>query len=238
MDGTLTVSNIDFLDMRTRTGITSGDLFTVMESWDDGDKIKRSMDVILELEAQASSCLETQPGLREVLTYLKDNKVRVGLVTRNTRRSVDAFFATLGEEWRPLFSPMLTREFKYVKPDKRTLQHFSEAWGVPPCRLLMVGDSVEDVETGNAAGTATCLIAGGGNELPSPPPATATVADTAATAATPAAPAPPAGAAPSFAVQSLQELQQKLAAGDRSITPLGWGTAVVSADYKIGRAHV
>lgn len=53
-------------------------------------------------------------------------QVRVGLVTRNTRRSVDAFFATLGEEWRPLFSPMLTREFKYVKPDKRTLQHFSE----------------------------------------------------------------------------------------------------------------
>jgi phosphoglycolate phosphatase-like HAD superfamily hydrolase len=38
----------------------------------------------------------------------------------------------------------------------------------------MVGDSFEDVEVGNAAGTATCLIAGGGNEAPGsnigPPP--------------------------------------------------------------------
>ena len=44
-DGTLTVSNIDFVDMRARTGIPAGDLFTVMESWDDGDRIKQSMDV-------------------------------------------------------------------------------------------------------------------------------------------------------------------------------------------------
>jgi hypothetical protein len=29
----------------------------------------------------------------------------------------------------------------------------------------MVGDSHEDVECGNAAGTATCLLAGGGNEV-------------------------------------------------------------------------
>lgn len=38
----------------------------------------------------------------------------------------------------------------------------------------MVGDSFEDVEVGNAAGTATCLVAGGGNEAPGsnigPPP--------------------------------------------------------------------
>jgi phosphoglycolate phosphatase-like HAD superfamily hydrolase len=32
---------------------------------------------------------------------------------------------------------------------------------VDPARLLMVGDSLEDVECGNAAGTATCLITGG-----------------------------------------------------------------------------
>ncbi len=33
-------------------------------------------------------------------------------------------------------------------------------WGCDPSRLLMVGDSLEDVEVGNAAGTATCLVAG------------------------------------------------------------------------------
>lgn len=36
-----------------------------------------------------------------------------------------------------------------------------QAWGLQPFELLMVGDSMEDIETANAAGTASCLIAGG-----------------------------------------------------------------------------
>ncbi len=104
--------------------------------------------------------------------------MRVGLVTRNTRASVDAFLRLIGPEWSPIFDPVLTREFRYVKPDKRLLLHVAQvsgvecmegklpfclraiqpgtclqAWGVKPCSLLMVGDSFEDVEVGNAAGT-------------------------------------------------------------------------------------
>lgn len=47
-------------------------------------------------------------------------------MTRNTTESVDAFFSLIGEEWRAVFDPVLTREFKYVKPDKRALAHFAE----------------------------------------------------------------------------------------------------------------
>lgn len=35
-----------------------------------------------------------------------------------------------------------------------------QTWGLDPADLLMVGDSFEDVECGNASGTATCLVAG------------------------------------------------------------------------------
>jgi hypothetical protein len=72
----------------------------------------------------------------------------------------------------------------------------------------MVGDSTEDVECGNAAGTATCLIAGGGNE-------------------TGAAAAPPPGAVPTFAVESLHELQRRLIQRD---TALGWGAGGADSD--------
>lgn len=67
----------------------------------------------------------------------------------------------------------------------------------------MVGDSLEDIETANAAGTASCLIAGGGNETSSGP-----------------APPPPLGAVPTFSVDSLAHLQQRLA---QCNTALGWG---------------
>lgn len=73
-----------------------------------------------------------------------------------------------------------------------------------PYELLMVGDSLEDIETANAAGTASCMIAGGGNE----------------TAAGAEAPAPPLGAVPTFTVDSLAQLQRRLAECN---TALGWG---------------
>lgn len=48
-------------------------------------------------------------------------QVKVALVTRNTTASVEAFFSLVGPEWRALFSEVRTREFAYVKPDKRLL---------------------------------------------------------------------------------------------------------------------
>lgn len=63
-----------------------------MESWDDGDRIKSSMDVILELEAIASASVQAMPGLPSLLAFLRASGVRVGLVTRNTTESLNAFF--------------------------------------------------------------------------------------------------------------------------------------------------
>uniref|UniRef100_A0A383VST6 Methyltransferase domain-containing protein n=1 Tax=Tetradesmus obliquus TaxID=3088 RepID=A0A383VST6_TETOB len=233
MDGTLTQAHIDFADMRARTGIPVGDLFVAMESWEEPERIKQSMDVILEIEAEAAKSVQGKDGLMELLQMLKQSDVKVALVTRNTtsrcpawraaelsadsnsvtactwhissrsqlqqqmvdtdsRMRVAAFFQLIGEEWRGLFSEVRTREFKYVKPDKRLLLDVAEAWQLHPGRLLMVGDSFEDVEVGNAAGTATCLIAGGGNEAPG------------------SNIGPPAGAIPTFSVSSLVELRQFL----------------------------
>ncbi|MEW5313539.1 MAG: hypothetical protein WDW38_005099 [Sanguina aurantia] len=196
MDGTLTQAHIPFDIMRSRTAIPVGDLFTVMESCWTGptseQQIKDAMTVILEMEATAALEVSGKEGLLELLQLIKDLKVPLALVTRNTTHSVDAFFRLVGEEWRAVFSQVLTREFKYVKPDRRLLQHVAQEWGMEPSRLLMIGDSFEDVECGNSAGTASCLIAGGGNEKPG----------SGVTA--------PAGAIPTFAVQSLPELARRL----------------------------
>lgn len=61
-DGTLTQAHIDFEDMRARTDIPVGDLFTVMEAWEDQSKIKRSMDIILSIEAEAATTVSLKPG--------------------------------------------------------------------------------------------------------------------------------------------------------------------------------
>jgi len=189
--------------MRNTIDVPVGDLFTVMETWTDGERIKKSMDAILEIEAVAAAQSEAMPGLLELLAYLQKSPAKIGLVTRNTPQSVDAFFAAIGEQWRDVFDILLTREHPHVKPDKRCLLYFSDAWGIPPHKLLMVGDSTEDVECGNAAGTATSLISGGGSEVIEGE-----------------APLPPPGAVPTFSVESLHALLVRLSRRD---TALGWG---------------
>ena len=131
MDGTLSVSVIDYALMRDSLEIPEGDLFTVIETWDDGNRILESMDTILEIEDVAAKQTQGMPGVTELLTYLKDQDVKVGLVTRNTAYSVDMFFQAIGEHHREVFDIVMTREFRYVKPDKRCLLHFAPKWGIP-----------------------------------------------------------------------------------------------------------
>ncbi|KAI8468343.1 MAG: HAD-like domain-containing protein [Monoraphidium minutum] len=220
MDGTLTKAHIDFVDMRKRTGIPVGDLFVAMESWEEPEEVARAMGVILEIEAEASKTVSAMPGLLELMATLRDHDVKVALVTRNTTASVDAFFRLIGEEWRPAFDAIRTREFRFVKPDKRLLLSLAEDLGARPGHMLMVGDSLEDVECGNAAGTATCLIAGGGNEV----------------GATNAAPPP--GAVATITVHSLQELNEILlrtrqagdSTDDEDAPLLGWRARAAGAE--------
>lgn len=56
-------------------GIPVGDLFVAMESWDEPDRIKRSMDVILEIEAEAAKTVTAKAGLLELLQMLKGSDV-------------------------------------------------------------------------------------------------------------------------------------------------------------------
>ncbi|KAG1677921.1 hypothetical protein FOA52_001339 [Chlamydomonas sp. UWO 241] len=201
MDGTLTEAHIDFADMRARTRIPQGDLFTVLES-STPEHISHAMQVILNIEAEAAKSVSSKEGLLELLAQLKKQNVPIALVTRNTTPSVTAFLNLIGPEWSSMFSPVLTREFDFVKPDKRLLLHVAQTWGVDPARVLMVGDSFEDVEVGNAAGTATCLVAGGGNEKPG------------------AVVMVPAGAVPTMKVTGLPQLTQMLT--ERNGLRYGW----------------
>ena len=183
-----------------------------MEAWGDapggpGDRrILDAMTAILRLEADAQATLQLMPGLASLLSRLRaEPGVRVAVVTRNTPDAVAAFLKLLRTECPELcdftFDDIITRHHCHVKPDYRLLRDLAQRWGLPEAQLLMVGDSGEDVECGNAAGTATCLLAGGGNE----------------TIAGGTAPLP--GGVPSFVVSGLPELEDRLARGAGACPP-------------------
>lgn len=59
-----------------------------------------------------------------------------------------------------IFSPIVTREFRPPKPDPAGIYHIAKEWGLEDKgdRLIMVGDSLDDLTAGRRAGAATVLL--------------------------------------------------------------------------------
>ncbi len=153
LDGTLTKPVIDFSAMRRRLGIPEGDILAAVRSWPE-ERCREGMRVIEEIEEQALRDVEFQEGAREIAHFLADSGIKLGMLTRNSRRSAEKIIAMLGV----LFDPVLTREFGPVKPNPEPVRFICDAWACPPRSVLVVGDYRDDITCGRTAGCMTCLL--------------------------------------------------------------------------------
>ncbi|KAJ8611289.1 hypothetical protein CTAYLR_004164 [Chrysophaeum taylorii] len=161
MDGTLTVSKLDLKEMYRRAGVAADeDILEAVKSM-PAARASWVRGVIEELEEEGRRTLALMPGARDVGLWLARHNLQCGLVTRNSRRTVEHAEATL---WRDLsFSPAISRDDQYPpKPDPAALVAIAEAWGCDPSEIVMVGDSVSnDVAFGERAGARTVLLGTG-----------------------------------------------------------------------------
>jgi len=63
------------------------------------------------------------------------------------------------------FEPVITRDFRPPKPHPAGILHIAKSWGLEDggSRLIMVGDSIDDMTAGHEAGAATVLLANDAN---------------------------------------------------------------------------
>ncbi len=176
-DGTLAHTQIDFAQMRSRTveliktwGLWQDsmdqdlyilELIEVAEDRLAADPLRRSQfrreaDAVLE-DVEVGFCAKGSPfpGIPDALMDLANAGMRIGIITRNCRRAVEAFLAR-----HPLyFDLLLTRDdVPAVKPDKGHLLAALEVLQVAPEHALLVGDHRTDIECGQAAGAFTCGV--------------------------------------------------------------------------------
>lgn len=86
----------------------------------------------------------------------------VGLLTRNNSAAMHQTVALLG---RPdAFHVMLSRSFMPCKPHPAPLHHIANVFGCHVSEIVMVGDAVDDVMCGRAAGAKTILIGADPND--------------------------------------------------------------------------
>lgn len=159
MDGTLTLPHqLDFGRMRAAAGLPEGaHIFEAIQALPTEARAA-AWAAIEAVELEAYEHVALQPGLAEHLADLRARGLKVGIATRNNPRAVAALLRVVGLP-EGTFDPVLTREDQLPdKPHPALALAACSAWGVPPEACLMVGDSMDDMRLGRAAGMSTCLL--------------------------------------------------------------------------------
>jgi len=154
MDGTITRPVLDFGAIRRAIGVTDG--VPVLEYLDrlDEPERERGHAILEQFESEAAENAEFNDGIPELLSFLDEVGLPIGVVTRNSRRSIGITLRQLGFQ----VAASVAREDAPVKPSPEPVLLAARQVGVEPDYCLFVGDYDFDVVAGAAAGMRTALI--------------------------------------------------------------------------------
>ena len=154
LDGTLLVQGLDFEAIRTEIGLPP--IVPILETMDAIEPAarRRAFDILDRREAEAAAASQLMPGTREILAYLRGQRIKVGVLTRNSRVSVETACRRHGLQ----FDAVVTREEHRPKPSPDGVRHLMDLFGATADETLLVGDYRYDIEAGRAAGVRTIAI--------------------------------------------------------------------------------
>jgi len=156
LDGTLTLPGaLDLKRLRDITSVPPGEdivPYLRRQHADDPAALQRAMRDIDEEERKAFNPPKVRAGVKECLQELQKRGLRLAILTRNSPCCVSDFMSFLGLE-PGTFAQIITRESDMPnKPHPAPLLHCCTEWGLDPSQVVMVGDSVDDMRCGRAAG--------------------------------------------------------------------------------------
>jgi HAD superfamily hydrolase (TIGR01509 family) len=157
MDGVVVDQRFDFPAIKREIfGNTDGFILERMESLPEAER--RQAEAILERHETAAA-LTAQPmdGILSFLTWMETHHLRRGLVTRNSRKSVELILGRLGLR----FDAVVTREDAPPKPAPDPVWLACRRMDVRPSEVLFVGDFEFDMLSGRRAGARTVLLRSG-----------------------------------------------------------------------------
>jgi HAD superfamily hydrolase (TIGR01509 family) len=156
MDGVVVQQRLDFPAIKREIfGDTQG---FVLERMAELPPVERSRaDAILERhETTAAAGAEPMDGILPFLQWMDARSLKRGLVTRNSRKSVDLVLARLHLR----FDAVVTREDAPPKPAPEPVWLGCRRMDLTPAEVLFVGDFEFDMLAGRRAGVRTVLLRG------------------------------------------------------------------------------
>jgi len=165
-DGTLTLPGaIDFNLIRQRINCPAGTpILEFIQTLPDESQRQEALDEVHHLEMEAARAAKPNSGAEQVISALHDLGVRVGLISRNTRVSIEYALTSFEHTSIDDFDLVISRDdLVEPKPEPDGVLHAAEHFNVPPGEILVVGDFVFDVDAGSRAGALTAFITNGDN---------------------------------------------------------------------------
>jgi hydrogenase expression/formation protein HypE len=171
-DGTLTEpGSLDFHIVREALGCPEGR--PVLEFIGDMPEAERieALRILDDFETDAARRSRPNAGAEDALAFLHARGLKVGIISRNSRSSIQTALKNF-ETVRPSdFMLIFSRDDPFLpKPSSESILAAADILGVPPAQVLVVGDFVFDIEAGRNAGALTAYLTNQGSSSPCPLP--------------------------------------------------------------------
>ena len=163
-DGTLTKPGIlDFAAIRQRIKCPSGTpLLEHIEALPHGNERTQAVKILESYEAKAAESSQPHNGAEEIVVFLSSLSLKLGIITRNSLKSVKMALEKFKQVSYSDFNVVITRDDKASpKPDPAGILLAARRIKVPADRMLVVGDYVFDIEAGQRAGALTVFLDNG-----------------------------------------------------------------------------
>jgi len=155
LDGTLLEPALDFDAIRAEIGLEQGT--TILEGMATmrEAELARANRILERHEAEAAARTRLAPGAKELLDRLRVRGIKIAVLTRNSRRSVERAARRHGL----MFDAVVAREDLRPKPSPDGVRHLMQVLRAAPAETVVVGDFRFDIEAGAAAGCRTIALA-------------------------------------------------------------------------------
>jgi len=158
MDGTLTLAQHDFDAIRSELGLPEGK--PILESLKAlPNSVSTPLYIQLdEIELEIAHQSKPAEGAVQLLEKLISEDANIGILTRNNALNIDVTLRAAGLSQYFLPENLLSRDCIKPKPEPDGILKLLKQWNATPEEGVMVGDSIHDLDAGNAAGTTTVYV--------------------------------------------------------------------------------
>lgn len=160
-DGTLTEPGaLDFKSFKDTIGCPADlPVLEYIDTMDDPAQQRRILDRLDRFETDGARHSRPNAGAGELVAWVKSRALPVGIITRNSRRSVLRALENFDDLGPGDFELLITRDDPFaVKPRGDGIVWAARQWRIEPREILTVGDYLFDPQAGQAAGAITVLL--------------------------------------------------------------------------------